>query len=56
MPGQGQPSYDKQFVRDYLETLTWDKNPPGPALPEEVVNKTSAKYLDAYERLTGKAL
>ena len=55
-PGQGQPSFDKQFVRDYLETLTWDKNPPGPALPEEVVNKTSAKYLDAYERLTGKAL
>ena len=56
VPGQGQPSFDKQFVRDYLETLTWDKNPPGPALPEEVVNKTSAKYLDAYERLTGKAL
>ena len=56
VPGQGQPSFDKQFVRDYLETLTWDKNPPGPTLPEEVVNKTSAKYLDAYERLTGKAL
>ena len=56
VPGKGQPSFDKQFVRDYLETLTWDKNPPGPALPEEVVNKTSAKYLDAYERLTGKPL
>ena len=56
VPGQGQPSFDKQFVRDYLETLTWDKNPPGPTLPEEVVNKTSAKYLDAYERLTGKPL
>jgi len=56
VPGQGQPSFDKQFVRDYLETLTWDKTPPGPTLPEDVVNKTSAKYLEAYERLTGKAL
>ena len=56
VPGQGQPSFDKQFVRDYLETLTWDKNPPGPTLPDDVVNKTSAKYLEAYERLTGKAL
>ena len=56
VPGRGQPSVDKQFVRDYLETLTWDKTPPGPKLPEDVVAKTSAKYLDAYERLTGKEL
>lgn len=55
-PGKGQPSFDKQFVRDYLETLTWDKTPPGPKLPEDVVAKTSAKYLEAYERLTGKKL
>ncbi|HLX70686.1 MAG TPA: phosphoribosylaminoimidazolesuccinocarboxamide synthase [Verrucomicrobiae bacterium] len=55
-PGKGQPSFDKQFVRDYLETLDWDKTPPGPALPDEVVAKTSAKYLDAYERLTGRKL
>jgi phosphoribosylaminoimidazole-succinocarboxamide synthase len=54
--GQGQPSFDKQFVRDYLETLDWDKTPPGPKLPDDVVNKTSAKYLEAYERLTGKKL
>jgi len=54
--GKGQPSFDKQFVRDYLETLTWDKNPPGPTLPQDVVAKTSAKYLEAYERLTGKKL
>jgi phosphoribosylaminoimidazole-succinocarboxamide synthase len=56
VPGKGQPSFDKQFVRDYLETLTWDKTPPGPELPEDVVNRTSAKYLEAYERLTGKKL
>ena len=56
VPGQGQPSFDKQFVRDYLETLTWDKTPPGPVLPPEVIAKTSAKYLEAYERLTGKSL
>jgi phosphoribosylaminoimidazole-succinocarboxamide synthase len=55
-PGRGQPSFDKQFVRDYLETLTWDKTPPGPTLPADVVAKTSAKYLEAYERLTGKKL
>jgi phosphoribosylaminoimidazole-succinocarboxamide synthase len=55
-PGKSQPSFDKQFVRDYLETLTWDKTPPGPALPADVVAKTSAKYLEAYERLTGKKL
>ncbi len=55
-PGKSQPSYDKQFVRDYLETLDWDKTPPGPRLPEEVVAKTTAKYLEAYERLTGRTL
>src|SRR4249920_536840 len=54
--GRGQPSFDKQFVRDYLETLTWDKNPPAPALPAEVVSKTSAKYVEAYERITGRRL
>ena len=55
-PGKGQPSFDKQFVRDYLETLDWDKTPPGPKLPDDIVAKTSAKYLEAYERLTGKTL
>ena len=55
-PGKGQPSYDKQFVRDYLETLDWDKNPPGPVLPDDVIAKSQAKYLEAYEKLTGKKL
>ena len=55
-PGRSQPSFDKQFVRDYLETLDWDKTPPAPALPADVVAKTQAKYLDAYQKLTGKAL
>jgi phosphoribosylaminoimidazole-succinocarboxamide synthase len=55
-PGRGQPSFDKQFVRDYLETLTWDKTPPAPALPADVVAKTQAKYVEAFERLTGKPL
>lgn len=55
-PGKGQPSFDKQFVRDYLETLTWDKTPPAPALPEDIIAKTQAKYLEAYEKLTGKKL
>jgi phosphoribosylaminoimidazole-succinocarboxamide synthase len=55
-PGKGQPSFDKQFVRDYLETLDWNKTPPGPMLPPDVIAKTSAKYLEAYERLTGKRL
>jgi phosphoribosylaminoimidazole-succinocarboxamide synthase len=54
--GISPPSYDKQFVRDYLETLTWDKTPPAPELPEEVIRRTSAKYLEAYERLTGAPL
>jgi phosphoribosylaminoimidazole-succinocarboxamide synthase len=55
-PGRGQPSFDKQFVRDYLETLDWNKQPPGPMLPDDIVAKTQAKYLDAYTRLTGKHL
>lgn len=55
-PGKNQPSYDKQFVRDYLETLDWNKTPPGPTLPADVVEKTTAKYLEAYEKLTGKKL
>ncbi len=55
-PGRSQPSFDKQFVRDYLETLAWDKTPPGPELPADVVAKTTAKYLEAYERLTGRKL
>lgn len=54
--GSSPMSYDKQFVRDYLETLDWDKTPPAPALPEEIVAKTQAKYLEAYERLTGAKL
>ena len=55
-PGRSQPSFDKQFVRDYLETLDWNKTPPAPRLPDEIVAKTQAKYLEAYERLTGKEL
>jgi len=55
-PGRAQPSFDKQYVRDYLETLAWDKRPPGPALPAEVVERTRDKYLDAYARLTGAEL
>ena len=55
-PGRSQPSFDKQFVRDYLETLSWDKNPPAPALPADVVAKTSAKYIEAYEKITGRRL
>ena len=51
-PGKPQPSFDKQFVRDYLETLHWDKTPPGPVLPDEVIRKTTDKYLEALTRLT----
>jgi phosphoribosylaminoimidazole-succinocarboxamide synthase len=54
--GQSPPSFDKQFVRDYLETLDWDKTPPAPALPQDVIAKTSAKYVEAFERLTGRKL
>jgi len=52
-PGGAQPSYDKQFVRDYLETIAWDKTPPGPRLPDDVASKTRAKYIEAYEKVTG---
>jgi phosphoribosylaminoimidazole-succinocarboxamide synthase len=55
-PGRNQPSFDKQFVRDYLETLSWNKQPPAPALPPEVVAKTAEKYLEVFQRLTGRAL
>jgi phosphoribosylaminoimidazole-succinocarboxamide synthase len=54
--GQSPPSFDKQFVRDYLETLDWDKTPPAPRLPKDVLEKTSAKYLEAFRRLTGTEL
>ncbi len=53
-PGRSQPSFDKQFVRDYLETLDWDKKAPGPELPQEIIEKTRARYIEAYERLTDK--
>jgi phosphoribosylaminoimidazole-succinocarboxamide synthase len=55
-PGHKQPSFDKQFVREYLETLDWNKQPPAPALPEEICEATSARYLKAYELLTGQPL
>jgi phosphoribosylaminoimidazole-succinocarboxamide synthase len=55
-PGRGQPSFDKQFVRDYLETLDWDKSPPAPGLPAEVGSRTQATYVEAYQMLTGKSL
>jgi len=54
--GQSPPSFDKQFVRDYLETLNWDKTPPAPKLPREIIEKTSAKYVEAFERITGEKL
>lgn len=54
-PGHAQPSYDKQFVRDYLETLSWNKQPPGPVLPPDIVERTRGKYVEAFERLTGRA-
>lgn len=55
-PGRSQPSFDKQYVRDYLEKIGWNKQPPAPALPPEVVQATTAKYREAYERITGHAL
>lgn len=55
-PGKAQPSFDKQYVRDYLERIGWAKQPPAPALPPDVVSATRAKYREAYERLTGHAL
>ena len=53
-PGRGQPSFDKQFVRDWLSATPWDKNSPPPSLPDDIVMKTREKYVEAYERLTGK--
>ncbi|MDD4900170.1 MAG: phosphoribosylaminoimidazolesuccinocarboxamide synthase [Candidatus Omnitrophica bacterium] len=55
-PGKAVPSFDKQFVRDYLETLDWNKQPPAPRLPEEIIEKTHAKYLEACRKITGKTL
>ncbi|HEX4769335.1 MAG TPA: phosphoribosylaminoimidazolesuccinocarboxamide synthase [Bryobacteraceae bacterium] len=55
-PGGPQVSFDKQFVRDYLETLSWDKRPPGPSLPDDVVRRTSEKYQEAFTRITGRNL
>ena len=55
-PGRAQPSYDKQFVRDYLESIKWNKQPPVPTLPEDVVMRTREKYLEAFRRLTGREL
>ena len=55
-PGSSPLSFDKQFVRDYLETLDWDKTPPGPTLPNEIIEKSREKYLEAYALLTGEAL
>lgn len=55
-PGRPQKSFDKQFLREYLESITWDKKPPAPELPEDVIRNTELKYVEAYERLTGKKL
>jgi phosphoribosylaminoimidazole-succinocarboxamide synthase len=55
-PGRGQESFDKQYVRDYLEEIRWNKQPPAPALPDEVARRTSEKYLDAYFQITGRKL
>ncbi len=53
-PGRGQPSFDKQFVRDWASATGWDRNPPAPPIPEDVVRRTREKYLEAYERITGE--
>ena len=53
-PGQGQPSFDKQFIRDYLSGVDWDKTPPGPKLPEDIIEQSAAKYREAAKMLTGK--
>ena len=55
-PGGAQPSFDKQFVRDYLERIRWNKQPPVPSLPDDVVARTREKYVEAYQRLTGRPL
>jgi len=54
MPGKGQPSYDKQYLRDYLSSLDWDKNPPAPELPREIIDKTRERYEEAVRRITGR--
>ena len=56
VPGRSQPSFDKQFVRDYLETLDWDKKPPAPAIPSHIADATSGRYLEAYKLITGQDL
>jgi phosphoribosylaminoimidazole-succinocarboxamide synthase len=56
VPGRTQPSFDKQYVRDYLETIGWNKQPPAPALPDDIVSATQNKYREAYQRVTGHAL
>jgi phosphoribosylaminoimidazole-succinocarboxamide synthase len=56
LPGRAQPSFDKQFVRDYLEQINWNKQPPVPSLPDEVVAKTREKYVEAFRRLAGREL
>ena len=55
-PGHSQKSFDKQFLRDYLLSVGWNKSPPAPRLPESIIQKTREKYLEAYERLVGKHL
>ena len=55
-PGKSQPNYDKQFVRDWLLTQDWDRTPPAPELPDEIVDKTRERYFEAYRRITGQAL
>jgi len=55
-PGRPQPSFDKQYVRDYLEAIRWNKQPPVPSLPDDVAMKTREKYLEAFRRLTGREL
>ena len=55
-PGSSQPSFDKQFVRDYLETLDWNKMPPAPALPAEIADATTERYLESYRLLAGESL
>ena len=56
VPGKSQPSFDKQFVRDYLETLSWDKKPPAPAIPSHIADATTGRYLEAYKLITGQDL
>jgi phosphoribosylaminoimidazole-succinocarboxamide synthase len=53
-PGRGQPSFDKQFVRDWASSTGWDRNPPAPPIPDDVVARTREKYVEAYERITGE--